>query len=128
MSDSILNDVKKFIGFDEEYKVFDPDIKLQINSLIATLSQVGLTLTENFSVETGSETWDDYFSKIARAEDSSDSITKTAFEMAKNYIYINTKIVFDPPSSSFVLDALKSKASELEWRLSILPTTRIYDV
>jgi hypothetical protein len=32
---------------------------------------------------------------------------------------MKVKIVFDPPSSSFVLDALNRQIAELEWRLNV---------
>ena len=37
--------------------------------------------------------------------------------LAKTYTGTKVKIIFDPPTSSIVLEALKSYASELEWRL-----------
>lgn len=123
--DSILESVKKFIGFAREYTPFDDDIILQINSCIATLSQVGIDFVENFSVTNYDETWDDFYYAIST---EGNDFNPTTFEMVKNYIYIKSRIVFDPPSSSFVLDALKQKGEELEWRISILHTPVTNDV
>ena len=33
MEDSILNDIKKLLGLDDEYDVFDTDIIIHINSV-----------------------------------------------------------------------------------------------
>ena len=39
--------------------------------------------------------------------------------MAKDYIQLRTRLIFDPPSSSFVIDLFKKNADELEWRMYI---------
>jgi hypothetical protein len=38
-------------------------------------------------------------------------------EAAKQYIYMKVRMVFDPPSSSIVMDALKTQSEEYLWRL-----------
>ena len=42
----------------------------------------------------------------------------TNLELIKSYVYIKTRMLFDPPSSSTVLDALSRQAEELAWRLT----------
>ena len=120
--DSILESVKKFIGFNKEYTPFDDDILLQINSCIGTLSQVGPDFFDDFVVTGYEETWDDLYSMI---DTTNNGFNRTTFELIKNYIFIKSRIIFDPPSSSFVLDALKQKADELEWRISIMHTPTV---
>lgn len=117
--ESILASVKKFIGFSADYTPFDDDILFQINSCIATLTQVGPDLSGDFVVAGYNETWDDFYELI---DTENNGFNRTTFEMVKNYIFIKSRIVFDPPTSSFVLDALKQKAEELEWRISIMHT------
>ncbi len=117
MIDSILLTIKKMIGYEDDYKVFDNDLIIHINGLIARLNQIGPTLSEDFYITGESETWDDYFSKLSHP-DSGDWFTTTNLQMIKDFIYINTKIIFDPPTSSFVLEALKEQAKEMEWRLA----------
>ena len=104
--DVILTSVKKFIGIEDDYTQFDPDITLIINSELSTLNQLNVGTEEPFAIVSGDETWSDFF------ED------KDYLNQAKEFICIKTKMVFDPPQNSFVMDALKEKAKELEWRLA----------
>lgn len=117
VTDSILLTIKRMIGYDDDYDVFDHDLIIHINGLIARLNQVGPTLAEDFYLEDSTATWDDYFSKLAHPS-TGDWFTKTNLQIIKDYIYVETKIVFDPPTSSFVLEALKEQGKEMEWRIS----------
>ena len=40
-------------------------------------------------------------------------------EMVKTYVSKKTRLIFDPPTSSSVMEALKGIISELEWRLNV---------
>lgn len=105
LSDSILTTIKKLLGIEAEYTQFDPDVIININAAIMTLRQLGVGPQEGFSIDGDEQTWQDLLG------DSLD------FESAKTYIFLKTKIVFDPPSSSYVLEAYKEQIKEAEWRL-----------
>lgn len=103
---SILNDVKKMLGISAEYTPFDKDIVPLINTALFTLHQLGIGPDEGFTItEDSGQTWSDLI-----GDNKNLSAVRT-------YVYIKVRIVFDPPSSGFVLDALKEQADELEWRL-----------
>ena len=59
MSESILESVKKMIGPDTDYDVYDDDFKSLINSSLATMYQLGAG-QDQFVVTGSSETWDDF--------------------------------------------------------------------
>lgn len=103
---SILNSIKKNLGLEADYKVFDPDIILFINSTIATLRQVGFGPEEGFRVEDESQTWEDYYGDEER------------FSFVKDYVYCKVRLLFDPPQNSFGQEALKSQAEEALWRIN----------
>ena len=105
MDDSILMTIKKMLGLDENYTPFDLDVKVFLNSAMMTLQQLGVGPTEGFTVTDYSQTWGDFL--------PSDKM----LEAVKAYLYICVKMAFDPPSSSFVMDALKQQKEEFEWRL-----------
>ena len=71
------------------------------------LSQLGVGPITGFSISDSSKKWKDY---LPDTED---------FEAVKTYIYLKVKIIFDPPLSTTVMEALKQTISELEWRLNI---------
>ena len=106
--DSILNSIKKLIGMDPEYTQFDTDIIVYINSMFAILKQVGVGPENGFSISDDSATWDEYLPDYDKN-----------FEFVKTYIQQRVKLVFDPPLTSSVLDAMKETIKELEWRLNI---------
>lgn len=105
MNESILVTIKKMLGIVGDYDPFDTDIIIQINSSLFTLRQLGVHIEKEFTVTGPTETWNDL-----NVED---------LETVKNYIYLKTKLAFDPPTSSFVLDSLQKTIAELEWRLNV---------
>lgn len=120
---SILNSVKKYLGPDAEVTVFDPDLIMQINSAMATLEQLGIETAEPFFITDDTETWDDYFSQVITETDGyTTNITPLNKMWIKSYIYASVRIAFDPPSSSFALQALKEIRDELTWRISVMTT------
>ena len=39
--------------------------------------------------------------------------------MVKSYVYLKVRLLFDPPASSAVIDAIKQQIAEYEWRLFV---------
>lgn len=105
--DSILNDIKQRIGPSADYEVFDTDIIDAINTAFAVLSQIDARSTEGFAISDASATWDDY----------TDNVTLKG--LVRTYIYNKVRIIFDPPSSSFVLSAMEEQNKELEFRIGV---------
>lgn len=105
--DSILDSVKKVLGIPSEYEVFDPDIIMHINTVFFTLSQLGVGPDGGFSISSKSDTWDSYIPEGSN------------LEAVKSYVYLRVRILFDPPSSSYVLTSMENQIKELEWRLNV---------
>ena len=102
---SILLSVKKMLGLDKDYDIFDPELIIYINTVFGTLHQLGVGPEEKFTISGDSELWSDF-----TTEDEE-------FEEVKSYVYLRVRLLFDPPSSSFVLTSFKEQIKELEWRL-----------
>ena len=107
MGDSILTSIKKLLGITEEYKHFDADIIIHINSVFMILKQLGVGPPDGFSISDETPVWSDFI------DNSSD------IESVKSYVYLKVKLLFDPPLSSAAMDAMKQLISELEWRLTL---------
>ena len=105
--DSILNTIKKLLGIDPEYDPFDTDVIVGINSALMTLTQVGVGPREGFLIRDSTETWKDF---VGDRKD---------LESIKSFVHLKTKLVFDPPTNSFTIDALERQADEYLWRISI---------
>lgn len=109
--DSILISVKKMLGIAAEYTHFDADIIIHINSVFMILNQLGVGPKEGFSISSDVETWDEF---------TNDNLT---IESVKSYMYLKVGLLFDPPTSSNVLEARNRLVSELEWRLNAIADT-----
>lgn len=106
--DSILTSIKKLLGISEEFEAFDPDVIMYINMALNTLTELGVGPKEGFRIESAEETWDSFVGKDTR------------FEMVRTYVFLKTKMVFDPPQSSVVMECYREQAKELEFRLNVL--------
>ena len=103
---SILNSIKKILGIDEAYTAFDPDITIHINSVFATLNQLGIGPTEGFMIEDDEATWDDFLGTDLRLNN------------VKSYVYLRVRMLFDPPTTGYLIDAMKEQIKEMEWRIN----------
>lgn len=108
MSDSILTSTKKILGITEDYIVFDPDIILHINSVFSTLTQLGVGPEQGFMIADETTEWVDYLG---------DNLELNA---VKTYVYLRVRMLFDPPTSGYAVDAMKEQIKELEWRLNVV--------
>lgn len=107
MADSILNDTKKILGFEEDDTGFDLDIMTHINSALVTLEQIGIGPDGGFLIEDATATWDDFIEGDVR------------LNSVKTYLYLKVRLLFDPPATSFHLAAMKEQIEQIEWRLSV---------
>ena len=105
--ESILTSIKKLLGINEEYEQFDPDIIMHINSVFMILNQLGVGPSESFSIQDSKSVWSDFMPSGSN------------LEAVKSYMHLKVKLMFDPPSSSAVMDAINRTIAELEWRLNV---------
>ena len=105
--DSILTSSKKLLGITEEYENFDQDIIMHINSAFMILNQLGVGPKSGFSISDKSSTWNEFIPESSN------------LEAVKTYVHLKVKLMFDPPLSSTVIEAIKSQINELEWRLNV---------
>lgn len=106
--DSILISIKKLLGITEEYEHFDMDIIMHINSVFMILNQLGVGPDKTFTIIDNTTTWDEF---IPENEN---------IESVKSYMYLKVRMLFDPPSSSVIAEAINKQISELEWRLNVI--------
>lgn len=111
METCILYTIKKMLGVSLEDSPFDMEIMVGINSAIMVLNQIGVG-PSGFVVTGIEQTWSDLLDDF------------TDLEAVKSYIYIRTRLVFDPPTNSFLVNALQDQMKEYEWRLSIRQSER----
>lgn len=107
MITSILNSTKKVLGISEEYTAFDEDILMHINTVFSTLNQLGVGPAEGFQVVDSTAVWSDFLAGDLRLNN------------IKSYMFMRVKLMFDPPSTSYLITSMQNQIDQLEWRISI---------
>ena len=105
--ESILTSIKKLLGIAEEYTQFDADLIMHINSVFSILTQLGVGPSNGFSIEDDRATWDEFIPEGQNVE------------LVKSYIHLKVKLLFDPPLTSAVIEAMNKNIGEFEWRLNV---------
>lgn len=103
---SILTSIKKLLGIQKEYTHFNDDIIMHINSVFMILTQLGVGPPEGFTIEDETSEWTDF-------------VDTDKIAAVKTYVYNKVKLIFDPPLSSAVIEAMNRQIAELEWRLNV---------
>jgi len=105
--DSILDGTKAALGIESDYTAFDRDIMMHINTVFSDLHQLGIGPDEGFEISDASTTWDDYL--------DGDML----LNQVPTYMYLRVRLLFDPPATSFHIQAMQEQIQALEWRLNV---------
>ena len=116
MNESILTSIKKLLGIMEDYDYFDQQLIMDINSVLMILTQLGVGPPEGFYISDKTATWNDFLT------------TGQNLELVKSYVHLKVKLLFDPPSSSTVMDSTNRMINEFEWRLNVAAESKTQEV
>lgn len=98
---TVLSSIKDYLAVNDT-DAFDQEILMLVHSALSSLDQIGkVTIPSEI---TNSTTWE--------------SICQDGKlrPFVKNYVFCKVRLIFDPPSSSIVADAINKSISESEWR------------
>lgn len=104
ISNSILKTVRQMIGPSASYDVFDLDLIISINAAFSRLCQLGVGPELPYKITGPENTWDEFMDDGYQEE-------------IKQYIYLKTRMVFDPPASGTVAKSYEEQIAMLEWTL-----------
>lgn len=107
MEESILKSTKKILGLAPEYTPFDLDVITHINAAFSVLNQLGIGPEEGFFIEDENDMWDEYL------------IPPNQLHLVKTYVYLKVRMTFDPPTTSYLIEATNNQIKEYEWRLNV---------
>lgn len=108
--ESILTSIKKHLGIEESYTAFDNELIMNINQALSVLTQLGVGPEAGFFISDASAKWEDF--------------TKEKYiPLAIDFTYLRVRLLFDPPSSSSVIEAIKESIQEDTWRLEVMVST-----
>ena len=109
MNESILTSVKKLVGgMTADYDAFDQDMIIHINTVLGILIQIGIG-TPGFFITDATATWQDFLGE-------EDLVNLPA---VKSWVALKVRMIFDPPTTGSVSEAMKEALKELEWRIYI---------
>ncbi len=103
MEQSILKSTRTMLGVPDEYSAFDLEILTNINAAMSDLHQIGVGL--GAPVEDESVVWADL------------ALPDIQLNWAKTLIFLKVKKAFDPPGTSYLIEAVNSQIEEQTWRL-----------
>lgn len=105
MEDGILKTVKAALGIGADDESFDVELIMHVNSALSILDQLGIGTTDGFFIEDDGDEWDGLLEGNPR------------LNLVKQYVFLKVRELFDPPATSFHLEALKTRIAEYEWRI-----------
>ena len=113
---SILNDIKRSQGLPIEVNNFDNDLKIHINSIFSILNSKGIGPESPYRITNSENCWSEFI------EDNK------SIDMVKSYMDIRVTLLFDPPASSVLYNAMTEQYKEIEWILKELCDTLTSDI
>lgn len=105
MAASILDSVKKTLDIDPSLTAFDQNVIMHINTAFNTLYDLGIGPVGGYMIEDNTATWDLFSSDVN-------------LNRVKTYVYLVVRRYFDPPQTSFAIQAMDHQIQELEVRLN----------
>lgn len=101
----ILSTIKDLLGIPQEIDTFDNSLLISINGSFGTLNQLGVGPSSGFIVKDSETLWSDF------------SVDPIINQLAKPFVYLNTRLQFDPPANSFLVNSINDQIKELTFRL-----------
>jgi hypothetical protein len=107
METSILKTIRTSLGILPDFTDFDQELLVAINSALMAVGQLGIGPDGGFSITDDTATWANLFDGVSN------------IEAVKSYIFVKCRLEFDPPGTSFLMDAYNRQLTELAWRLMV---------
>lgn len=105
MIDSILTSVKKMLGVDESDDNFDEELIMHINGALMVMTQLGVGPQEGFSITSVQNTWSELLGD------------RTDLNLVFGDVYLRVRLIFDPPTNSFLVSSIDRQIVEYDWRI-----------
>lgn len=105
---SILDSIKKLLGINADTLVFDQEIIIHINSVFSELTQMGIGPTNGFAIDSSEILWSDFL-----MEDT------PLLNNVKTYVYLKVRLLFDPPTTAPLIEAINQQIKEIGWRMYV---------
>ena len=105
--ESILTSIKEMLGMGANYDHFDHQLVAHINTALTLLTGLGVGPSEGYLIRNKEDKWTDFVPENPK------------LESIKTYVYLNVKMLFDPPVSAAAIDAIERSIKKLEWLINV---------
>lgn len=112
---SILNTVKNGLNIPLEVTAYDPELVININSVLASIIHMGIGLEEGFEISGSSETWADFLGENDKRK-----------YLIKTLVIEKVRKTFDPAANATVAKARDEIIHEYEFRLFVMKEDEPY--
>lgn len=106
METSILKSTKKILGLVDDETAFDHDVLTHVNSAFSNIYQIGLGPPGGFFLDDDTTTWNDL------------NLPPEQLNLLRTYMSLKVRMLFDPPTTSFHIEAMERQIDEHFIRLS----------
>jgi len=113
METRILAIIKRMLGYEVDYEPFDQEIIIFVNSALGRLCQLGIGTPQTMRINGYDETIDIFM------------VDGYILNECLELIYLNVKLVFDPPQNSFLVNAIKDNIEKKEWLINCAVETPV---
>lgn len=103
--ESILGTVKKALGIGQDVDAFDESLVMHINTALSVLTQLGVGPQDGLYIAGNDVSWKQLIGD------------NCLLSLVKTYVCQKVRLIFDPPLTSSVLDAMERNLKEAEWRI-----------
>lgn len=108
MEQSILKSTKKVLQIGDDDTSFDLDIITHINSAFSNLHDLGVGPEEGFVIDDATTEWSAFLAN-----------DPVKLSKVKTAVYLRVRLLFDPPSTVYLVNAAEEQLKEVEWRLNV---------
>jgi hypothetical protein len=105
--DSILDTIKDMLDIEPTFDGFDNEIIVHINSALMSLHQLGIGPEDGLAISDDTAVWADLFDGLSN------------IEAVKSYIWLNVRLLWDPPGTSFLVESINKQIETYAWRLTV---------
>lgn len=107
MTNSILLSTKEKLGVSPQETGFDSQLIDYINGALSTVAQLGIGPPEGYEIVDETNEWDDIL------------VSNRHLNAVKSYVFLKVRMLFDPPTTGYLVEAMQKQITELEWRLNV---------
>lgn len=125
LTESVLLSTKKVLGIAGPQDAFDQEILTHINSAFSVLAQLGVFPEAGVMVNDVEFLWSDLVDPNSLDPDDPDPMMVSWVQHIRTYVFLFAQMMFDPPTTGFLMTARQRQLDEHVWRIS---TMREYSI